>query len=86
MKNDTIGTFLNLVLAVLVILGVIFAVIAMNRTHKLRALQFKAQVAQINFMRAQQLANDVAIYNATAKNPELTQILQNARTPQPAAK
>jgi len=86
MKNDLTTTFLNLVLAVLVILGVIFALLAMNRTHKLRALQFKAQVAQINFMRAQALANDATSFNATAKSPELAQILQNARTPQPAAK
>jgi hypothetical protein len=50
-------------------------------------LQIRAQVAQINFMRAQALANDVANYNTTARSAELSQILQSARAPQqPAVK
>jgi hypothetical protein len=61
------------------------------RTHKLRqlqsSLQIRAQVAQVNIMRAQALANDVTAYNATARSAELAKILQGAMAPQqPAAK
>ena len=86
MKNDTTTTLLNFVLAVLVILGVVFALMTMSRTRDLRQLQSRAQIAQINFMRAQALANDVMAFNATAKSPELAQILQSAQPQQPAAK
>jgi len=86
MKNDTTTTLLSFVLAVLVILGVVFALMSMNRTRELRQLQFRAQVAQLNLMRAQALANDVAAYNATIKSPELAQILQGAQAPQSATK
>jgi hypothetical protein len=87
MKSDTTSTVLNFILAVLVILGVIFASMSIVRTRELRQLQIRAQVAQINFMRAQALANDVANYNTTARSAELSQILQSARAPQqPAVK
>jgi hypothetical protein len=87
MKADTNATVLNFILAVLVILGVIFASLSIVRTRELRQLQIRAQIAQINFMRAQALANDVAAYNATARSVELTRILQSTRAPQsPAVK
>lgn len=85
MKSDTTTTVLNFILAMLVILGVVFASLSIVRTRDLRQLQIRAQVAQINFMRAQALFNDVAAYNATAHSPELGQILQSLRVPQAAA-
>ena len=86
MKNDTTTTLLNFVLAVLVILSVVFAWMSTSRNSELRQIQARAQAAQMNFLRAQQLANDVAAYNATAKSPELAQILASIQAPQPAAK
>jgi hypothetical protein len=88
MKNDTTTTLLNFVLAILVILGVVFALTTISRTRDLRQLQTRAQILQINSLRLQALANDAAIYNNTAKSVELDQILKGAATPaaQPAAK
>ena len=79
MKNDTTTTVLNFVLAVLVILGVAFALLTMNRTRELRTLSSAALQANNNLMRAQGLANDVMAYNATAKSPELTRILNGVQ-------
>ena len=84
MKNDTTTTVLNFVLAALVMLGVVFALLAMNRTRELRQLSLNATAANSALMRAQALANDAAAFNATAKNPELTRILQSIQT-KPAA-
>ena len=91
MKNDTTTTLLNFVLAVLVILGVAFALMSMSRTREVRqmqtSLQLEMQKVQAGSMKAQALLNDVIAYNATAKNLELQQIIQSAQAPaQPAAK
>ena len=75
MKSDTTTLVLNFVLAVLVILGVLFAVLTMNRTRDLRALTTNASIANNALLRAQSLANDTAAYNAQAKDPTLTRIL-----------
>lgn len=81
MKSDTTTTALNFILAMLVILGVVFASMSIMRTRELRQLQIRAQMAQMNFMRAQALVNDVAAYNAKVKNPDLTKILMSIRAP-----
>jgi hypothetical protein len=92
MKNDTTSTFLNFALAALVILGVVFALMTIWRTSHLRQMQLSLQTqmqrSQVASMRAQQLLQDAAAYNATAKNQELAQILLAAQTPAqaPAAK
>jgi hypothetical protein len=80
MKNDMTTTFLNLVLAGLVILGVLFAILSMMRTRELRQLTTNASMANQALVRAQSLANDVATYNVSAKNPELARILQSVQT------
>ena len=89
MKNDTTTTVLNFVLAVLVILGVAFALMSMTRQRELRqrqiVLQIGLQQAQIVNVRAQALANDTLIYNNTAKSAELNRILQTVLAPQPPA-
>lgn len=85
MKNDTTTTVLNFVLAILVILGVCFALLAMSKTRELRQLTVNATLANAALTRAQSLANDTTAYNASAKSPELTKILI-AIQPKPAAK
>jgi hypothetical protein len=85
MKSDTTTTALNFILAALVILGVIFALLSMMRTRELRQLTANATFANSAMMRAQGLANDAAAYNASAKSPELTRILQSVQ-PKTAAK
>jgi len=84
MKSDTTTTVLNFVLAALVMLGVVFALLAMYRTHELRNLTLNATLANNALMRAQGLANDTAAFNATAKSPELTRILQAVQPKTPA--
>jgi uncharacterized protein (UPF0333 family) len=85
MKSDTTATALNFVLAVLVILGVVFALLSIKRTSQLRAININALNANLAILRAQSLANETAVYNTTAKNPELTRILQAIQT-KPATK
>jgi hypothetical protein len=76
MKNDITITFLNFVLAVLVIACVVFAVLAMNRERDLRQIRLNATVAQVTITRATALLNDVNAYNARVKSPELTSLIQ----------
>ena len=78
MKNDITTTFLNFVLAVLVVLCVVFAILYLQRTQKVRQLQSRFQMVQINIANAESLGRDAALYNQTARNPELAQILQRA--------
>jgi hypothetical protein len=90
MKNDSTTTVLNFVLAALVILGVVFALLNIWRTRDLRHLQVTLQAqmqrSQVTAAKAQQLLSDTITFNATAKNPELAQIIQSATTPQTPAK
>jgi hypothetical protein len=90
MKNDSTTTFLNFVLAALVILGVLFALMSIWRTHELRHIdpnvRIEAQRVQNDFLRVQALLSDTITYNNTAKSPEITQILQSLHTTQSAAK
>ncbi len=90
MKNDSTTTFLNIVLAALLILGVMFALLSIWRARDLRQLQTHVQgeAQQIQFLtaKAQALLQDAITYNATARNQELAQIIQSVQPPQPAAK
>ena len=79
MKSDTTTTALNFVLAVLVILGVVFASLSILRTRELRIMTSNAALAQNMLARAQGLANDVAVYNVSAKSPELASILKSVQ-------
>jgi len=85
MKNDSTTTFLNFVLAALVLLGVVFALFNIWRVHKLRQVQpqaqLQAQAFQQDSLKMQALLNDTIVYNNTAKSPELTQLLQILQTP-----
>jgi hypothetical protein len=85
MKNDTTTTFLNFVLAALVILGVLFAILSMMRAREYRTITPFAMQANAKAMMMQSLVNDVSAFNAQAKSPELTRILQSIQ-PKPAAK
>ena len=83
MKSDTTTTVLNFILAVLVILGVVFALLSMTRAREFKILSTNATLANSALMRAQGLANDTAAYNASAKSPELARLLQSIQ-PKPA--
>jgi hypothetical protein len=89
MKNDTTTTMLNFVLAVLVILGVVFALMTTHKVNKARSLQQPLMIASQRFQsdlgRMQALLNDVIIYNKTANSPELAQLIKEVQAPAPAA-
>jgi hypothetical protein len=76
MKNDSTTTFLNFVLAALVILSVFFAVLTIWRERDLQQLTSTVAVAQNNLGRADALLKDAAAYNAVVKNPELGRIIE----------
>ena len=76
MKNDNITTALNLVLAVLAILGVIFALQTIFRTRELRSLQMQATQANGYRMGVEALANDAVVYSKQNPNADLLHILQ----------
>jgi hypothetical protein len=76
MKNYSTTSLLNFVLALLVILGVIFAMLTMTRTRDLRTINPYAMQAQQKAIMMQTMVNDVSTYNTQVKNPELTRILQ----------
>jgi hypothetical protein len=76
MKNDNITTALNLVLAVLAILGVIFALQTIFRTRELRSLQMQATQANGYRLGVEALANDAVAYSKQNPNSEILRILQ----------
>jgi len=77
MKSDTLTTFLNFVLAGLVLLSVIFALMSIWRTRELRQLSMQANYANNALVKIQALANDTAAYNQTHQDPQLARLLQN---------
>jgi len=79
MKNDNVTTALNLVLAVLAILGVIFALQTIFRTRELRSLQMQATQANGYSMAVESLANDAFAYSQKNPNPDILRILQLAQ-------
>ena len=79
MKNDNITTFLNLVLFVLAILGVIFALQTIFRTRELRSLQMQATQANGYRMAVEALANDAVAYSKNNPNSDILRILQPAQ-------
>jgi hypothetical protein len=76
MKNDNITTALNLVLAVLAILGVIFALQTIFRTRELRTLQIQATQANAYRMAVEALANDALAYSQKNPNADILRIVQ----------
>jgi len=86
MKNDNITTALNLLLAVLVILGVIFALQTIFRTRELRALQIQASQANAYRMAVESLANDAVAYSKSNPNSDIMRILQQPVQAKPATR
>jgi hypothetical protein len=78
MKNDNITTALNLVLAVLVILGVVFALQTIFRSREFRTLQFQAGQANAYHMAIESLASDTVAYSQKNPNADILRILQPA--------
>jgi hypothetical protein len=79
MKNDNITTALNLVLAVSVIFGVVFALQTVFRTREFRTLQFQASQANAYRVAVESLANDAYAYSLKNPNPDIQRILQPAQ-------
>ena len=84
MSNNSTTTFLNVVLAVIVLLSVGFGMLAV--IDESRAPQLTATALQCNssLMKVNAVLNDAIAYNATAHSPELTRIIQAAEQ-KPAA-
>jgi hypothetical protein len=80
MKSDTTTTALNLILAALVILGVIFALLSIMRTRELRAITPVAMQVNSKMLMIQSLIGDVNNYNQQAKSPEVARMLQTLQT------
>ena len=80
MKNDNITTALNLVLAVLAILGVVFALQTIFRTRQFRSLQIQATQANAYRMAVESLANDTLAYSQKNPNADILRIMQPAQT------
>ena len=76
MKNDNVTTALTLVVAVLAILGVIFALQTIFRTRELRSLQMQATQANAYSMGVEALANDTFAYSQKNPNADILRILQ----------
>jgi hypothetical protein len=76
MKSETTTTALNFILAVLVILGVVFAIFSIMRTRELRQVTPAAMQINSQMMMIQSLIADVNNYNQQAKSPEITRMLQ----------
>ena len=70
MKSDTLNTFLNFVLAMLVLLGVVFALLTIFRVREYRAVSMQANFANNALTKIQALANDTAAYNQTKPDPQ----------------
>jgi hypothetical protein len=79
MKCETTNAVLTFVLGALVLLGVIFALQTINRTHELSSLQAQAVNINQNYLRLQGLLTETVAYNQKNPNSELTRILQNTR-------
>ena len=75
MKNDNITTALNLLLAALAVLGVIFALQSIFRTRTLRTLQIQAAQANAYRMAVESIAQDTIAYAQKNPNPDIQRIL-----------
>ncbi len=83
MKNDNVTTALNLVLAVLAILGVVFALQTIFRTRTLRTMQIQATQANTYRMAVEALAQDAVAYSQKNPNSDILRILQPAQAQRP---
>ncbi len=81
MKNDSTITFLNFVLAALLLLSVGFAILTIWQSHQMTIVGIQAQQVNLSMQRLNGLINDSTAYNATAHNPDLAHVLQLAAQP-----
>ena len=73
-----------MVLAALVFLSVGFTLLVIKREPEVPNATAAAMQDNTNLRKVNAILSDVAAYNATARDPELTKILQNARQPSTA--
>jgi hypothetical protein len=79
MKCETTNTVLTFILGALVLLGVIFALKAINQTRELRLLASQAMIANTGLIREQAFFNDCLDYSKT--HPDINRILQPVTKP-----
>ena len=79
MQHNLTKAFLNVVLAALVFLSVGFTLLVIKREPEVPDATAAAVQDNTNLRKVNAILNDVAAYNATARDPELATILQNAR-------
>ena len=79
MKNNLAVTFLNLALTGLVFLCVGFTLLVIWREPKVPAYAAAALQDNNNLMKVNAILNDVVAYNTTARDPELTRIIQSVQ-------
>ena len=79
MKNDLATAFLNCVLLVLVLLSVFFGYLTIRREPRVAGFATLALQDNNNMMKVNAILNDAAVYNASARSPELARILQAAQ-------
>jgi len=84
MNCKTTTAILTFVLGAFVLLDIIFAWRAINRSREFRTLQVQAFQNNAYRMQVESLANDVAVFNQKNPNPDLTKLLQAISKP-PAA-
>jgi hypothetical protein len=84
MKTDLTTTFLNFVLAILVLLSVCFALLTVLREPKVPIWTAMALQDNNNLMKLNGILNDAVTYNARARSPELQRIIQSVQA-KPAA-
>ncbi|HVU26237.1 MAG TPA: hypothetical protein VHG71_00610 [Verrucomicrobiae bacterium] len=84
MKSEMTNNVLKFILLVLVILAVWFTLWTVKQTRDYRSLSTQVAAKNNYILRAQALANDVAVYNQKTPSPELTRILQSIQPKAPA--
>jgi hypothetical protein len=85
MKNDSLTTFLNFALTLLVIVSVGFALLAIWREPKVPIWTAAAMQDKNTELRLEAVLNDTLAYNATVHSPELAHILQSVQPKTAAA-
>ena len=76
MKHDLTTTILNVVLAVLVFLSFGFTLLVIHREPEVPNAAQTADRDRQNLLRVNEVLNDVLVYNATNRDPELARLLE----------
>jgi len=86
MKCDLTNTVLTFVLGALAVAGVICALQTIFLNRELQTLTPTITQANAKLMMMRSFVSDVSAYNAQAKSPEITRLLQSIQPKQAPAK